>query len=142
MKTINTISSQFGDWHAFLKALNWADDRTHYENTRMTFLEAVRRRVPCSKAFYEVANKIYQAGRTVDWGKLHDIWHTARKMVMADGNGRGVNTPSPVQQAVNGSGAKHVVVAHAPVPTNGHPHQPKPHQVKQRGGASLVSYYL
>jgi len=149
MKTIeNTISSPFNNWFAFQKSLDWSDDRTQHENMERTFLEALRQGISRSKAFYEVANRINQAGRTVNWQKLHDLWHLVRDQWNALRSGQGVNPAAPIPPVLNGHGAQNVVSAPGSETNNsghhhnGHHRQHNWHKPIQRGGASLISYYV
>lgn len=141
------VRSQFNDWFAFLKSLNWGDDRMHFENTRRTFVGALRNGISQSKAFFEVANKIDRAGRTVDWRKLHELWRSAWNQWNARQNSQAFKPTSPLSPVLNGHSSPILIVSQTSKPVggglhhNGNNHH-KPLKPHQRGGASLVSYYL
>jgi hypothetical protein len=115
MKTAeNTISSPFNDWFAFQKSLNWKDDRTQDENARKTFLEAMRQGISRSKAYFEVANRIDQIGRPVDWRKLHVLWCRAWGEWDAQRNGQVAKPAAPISPVPDSHDTQQVVLAPAP----------------------------
>jgi hypothetical protein len=148
MKTTQqSASSPFNDWFAFQKHLNWSDDRFHHENIRRTFLEAIRLGISRAKAFFDVANKVDGAGRTVDWRKLHELWRSAWDQWNARQNSQAFKPSSQIPPVLNGHGLHKPAVSHTSKPVgcglqhNGNHHH-KPLKSHQKGGASLVSYYL
>ena len=111
--TQNIFESPFDAWVQLLNSSNWSDDRNYYQTTRNAFLEAWRLGVSQPEAFFVVANQLHQAGKTVVWPKLHNLWLSARREWKALRAGHGVKPPPsarPVigdgsQQPINGIGS-------------------------------------
>ena len=149
MKTENMMGSTFTNWFVLQKSVDWRDDRTLLDNTRRTFLEALRQGINKPRAFFEVANRIDQAGRTVDWRKLRELWSSVKAEWKALRKSKGILQLPAIPPVLNGHGAQKVAIAPTSNSTTGKPQhngnhhqQPKPQQLRERGGASLVSYYL
>ena len=82
MNTANYhVNSSFNDWFAYLRSLNWTDGQASNENTRLSFLTAMRLRISRSKAYFEVADKLHRAGHALNWGGMHKLWFAASKQL-------------------------------------------------------------
>jgi len=103
--THNIFESPFDAWVQFLNSSNWSDDRNYYQTTRNAFLEAWRLGINQPEAFFVVANQLHQAGKTVVWPKLHNLWLSARQEWKALRAGHGVKPP-PSARPVIGDGSQ------------------------------------
>ncbi len=169
-ETVKSIRSLPETYHEFLNQIVWRQD-TIVGNTRYAFTEAIRRGMPRTDAFFDVAEKIWRSYCHVNWGVLNWQWKEAvrnTKVPGGDNSARGlaIQSPAPtplrpLSKGGRGNGKFHTGNCdrhpnHTSIRTdsrdgaaarNGHHHgngYANSHNAgkhRQSGGASLISYY-
>jgi hypothetical protein len=165
---VRPLRSSSEAYHQFLNRLRWRRD-VIIDSTRRAFKEAIRLGVPRADAYVEVAEKIWRAYTTVNWGVLNWQWKEATgEFNRQRDDSRPQRIPvqfptlpqDPPQIKVRGSDEEqrqvnrhhfapnttYVRVGEAVDTTkqisNGHMNDRAGAVPRQRGGASLISYYV
>jgi hypothetical protein len=153
MTTLTTSDySPSATWNQFLQSLSWNQD-TLTDSAYRAFKEAIRRDLPRSNVFCDVAEAIHRKYLVVKWGVLNWNW----KLALQDSNPNNKAAPlSPTPKtpppqsfhrslpAVNGMAlADHHSQHNGTEPHNGNGHHNGTNGAKcqQRRPASLASYY-
>jgi hypothetical protein len=102
MTKIIEVTTPFKNRLVFHESIEWKDPRNLRENTIRTFVEALRHNISQSKAYFEVANRIYESGYAVDWSKLRKCWHLALTEWNARRNGCIEKQSPALSQVPNG----------------------------------------
>jgi hypothetical protein len=145
----NTLNSPSQPWDEYLRKQSWQQD-AQPDSVREAFREAIRRGFSKAEAFCDVAETIHRSFIPVNWGLLNYKWkqvlsepdETSGKVVANLGR----NGPGPFRPS---NSCNHSTPTTRPNGTwNGHQNGHRSYsgansaKYKQRGGASLVSYYL
>lgn len=145
----NTLNSPSQTWIEYLRNQSWQQD-AQPDSVQEAFREAIRRGFSKAEAFCDVAEKIYRSFSPVNWGLLNYKWkqvysepdETSGRVV----SGPGRNGPRPFRPS--NSCNQSTPVTHPNGTWNGHQNSRRSYngantaKYQQRGGASLVSYYL
>jgi hypothetical protein len=136
-------------WLNKIHRLPWSPT-TQHESVYKAFLGAINQGVTRTIAFYEVAEKIHRSFCPVNWGILNNQWQLALRD-SGNGNGESVPVPAPNPPSLPTEAQFPVKIKfnnhnrgryHNSRPN--HNHQPHRNSLrpKERGGASLASYYV
>ena len=150
MNTLDsTLYSPSQTWNEYLQKLRWQQD-DQPDSIQKAFREAIRRRFSKAEAFCDVAEKIYRSFRPVNWGLLNYTW---KQLLSDSGETSGTVVSGPSRNGLlplppcNQHNDRPATI-HPSRTWNGNQNGRRSYNAtnstkyRQRGGASLVSYYV